>query len=89
MTASLCKERNLIDVGINDGDIARPVSRIERVRCLACSARYVKPLGGGTVSANPGCPECGYVGWVLDGSGVSVDSAQFRSVAGRLRRRTG
>jgi hypothetical protein len=24
---------------------------------------YAKPTGGGTVQANPGCPDCGYVGW--------------------------
>jgi predicted nucleic acid-binding Zn-ribbon protein len=41
--------------------------RIETVRCLHCGARYAKPLGGGTVRANPGCPDCGYVGWVLAG----------------------
>jgi predicted nucleic acid-binding Zn-ribbon protein len=42
-----------------------PSSRIETVRCLACGAAYAKPSSGGTVRANPGCPECGYVGWVL------------------------
>jgi hypothetical protein len=70
------------------GDDARFLSRIERVRCLGCGVVYVKPTGGGTVSANPGCPECGYVGWVLD-SAVTRDASQLRSVADRLRRRTG
>ncbi len=37
---------------------------LESVRCLECRAVYSKPGRGGTVQANPGCPECGYVGWV-------------------------
>jgi hypothetical protein len=37
---------------------------LETVRCLECGAVYAKPTGGGTVRANPGCPDCGYVGWV-------------------------
>ncbi len=37
---------------------------LESVRCLECDLVYAKPSGGGTVEANPGCPECGYVGWV-------------------------
>lgn len=37
---------------------------IESVRCLECGALYAKPSGGGTVRENPGCPDCGYVGWV-------------------------
>jgi hypothetical protein len=41
------------------------ISNVVSVRCLGCSELYPKPLGGGTVRANPGCPECGYVGWVL------------------------
>jgi hypothetical protein len=49
----------------------------------------VKPTGGGTVGANPGCPECGYVGWGLEHAPVTQDAAPRRSVADRLRRRTG
>ena len=75
-------------MGANHDD-ARPLSRITRVRCLGCGIVYVKPSGGGTVSANPGCPECGYVGWVLETSPVKRDALQIRSVADRLRRRTG
>ena len=75
-------------MGDNDSQF-EPFSRIERVRCLNCSASYVKPAGGGTVSANPGCPECGYVGWVLEPFPVTEDAAPLRSFAGRLRRRTG
>ena len=76
-------------MGANNGDGVRPLSRIERVRCLGCGATYVKPLGGGTVSANPGCPECAYVGWVREAGSVTADAVPHRSVAGRLRRLTG
>ena len=37
---------------------------VASVRCLECGALYAKPAGGGTVRSNPGCPECGYLGWV-------------------------
>ena len=37
---------------------------LENVRCLECSEVYAKPLDGGTVEKNPGCPVCGYVGWI-------------------------
>jgi hypothetical protein len=40
------------------------VIQIDRVRCLECGAKYVKPADGGTVNENPGCPKCGYVGWI-------------------------
>ena len=38
----------------------------ERVRCLSCDHVYEKPASGGTSSRNPGCPKCGYVGWVSE-----------------------
>lgn len=41
------------------------MSNVVTVRCLGCGEVYAKPLGGGTVRANPGCPECAYVGWVI------------------------
>jgi pantoate kinase len=44
---------------------ANRVANVVTVCCLGCGDVYSKPLGGGTVRANPGCPECGYVGWVL------------------------
>jgi hypothetical protein len=44
---------------------ANRVANVGTVRCLGCDHVYAKPLGGGTVRANPGCPECGYVGWVI------------------------
>jgi phage FluMu protein Com len=37
---------------------------VENVRCLDCGKVYAKPTGRGTLSTNPGCPECGYVGWL-------------------------
>jgi hypothetical protein len=43
---------------------------IEIVRCLSCGEAYSKLAGRGTVEANPGCPDCGYVGWVLAESSV-------------------
>jgi len=50
-------------------DVERPrttrMSNVVSVRCLGCGEVYAKPLGGGTVRANPGCPGCGYVGWVI------------------------
>jgi transposase-like protein len=46
------------------GEPISNVVQIDRVRCLACGAKYVKPVGGGTVHENPGCPKCGYVGWI-------------------------
>lgn len=37
---------------------------LESVRCLECGEIYSKPNAGGTVQKNPGCPSCGYVGWI-------------------------
>lgn len=37
---------------------------VEQVRCLHCRHVYTKPFSGSTVGRNPGCPECGYVGWL-------------------------
>ena len=36
---------------------------LESVLCLDCGDVYAKPTRGGTLSMNPGCPHCGYVGW--------------------------
>lgn len=36
----------------------------ESVSCLECGTVYAKPSRGGTARSNPGCPDCGYVGWV-------------------------
>lgn len=37
---------------------------LEQVRCLNCRQVYEKPQSGSTVGRNPGCPGCGYVGWL-------------------------
>ena len=41
-----------------------PADEEDEVRCLACGTAYAKPSGGGSVKENPGCPSCGYLGWV-------------------------
>ena len=43
---------------------ARNLAVLEGVRCLECGEIYAKPVAGGTVQMNPGCPCCGYVGWI-------------------------
>jgi predicted nucleic acid-binding Zn-ribbon protein len=43
---------------------AHMLSVLESVRCLECGEIYSKPVAGGTVQKNPGCPTCGYVGWI-------------------------
>jgi transposase-like protein len=60
---------------------------LENVRCLACAAVYTKPAGGGTASSNPGCPDCGYVGWAKAGTPLISPWPPSRSDAGHLRRR--
>jgi hypothetical protein len=54
------------------------VIHIERVRCLDCSTSYTKPADGGTVHENPGCPRCGYLGWISTGL-PTVPAAPDRS----------
>lgn len=58
---------------------------VASVRCLECGAVYAKPKGGGTVQENPGCPECGYVGWLSVSVPVSEDFARRRFGVGRPR----
>jgi hypothetical protein len=48
----------------NSGGGPPNLTVLESVRCLECGVVYAKPSGGGTVQENPGCPDCGYVGWV-------------------------
>jgi hypothetical protein len=64
------------------------MSNVVTVRCLGCSEVYPKPLGGGTVRANPGCPECGYVGWVLAPELPRAASEPPRSYEDHPTRRT-
>jgi hypothetical protein len=60
----------------------RALTVLESVRCLECGAVYSKPGDGGTVRENPGCPECGYVGWVVAGAPVTKEPRPSRSAAG-------
>jgi len=45
-----------------DGDDT--VVQVERVCCLECGTNYIKPSEGGIAHCNPGCPNCGYIGWI-------------------------
>jgi hypothetical protein len=68
---------------------ARPsLSVLENVRCLECGLLYAKPAGGGTAEQNPGCPECGYVGWISAAIPLTDELVPRRSAADRppLRR---
>jgi hypothetical protein len=60
---------------------------LESVRCLECGEVYAKPAGGGTVEQNPGCPDCGYVGWLAAALPVSGALSRRRYGADRPRRR--
>ena len=66
----------------------RNLSLLSSVRCLECGAVYAKPAGGGTVRANPGCPECGYVGWLAVSIPVTQALEQRRFSSGRPHRRS-
>jgi hypothetical protein len=54
----------------------------ESVRCLECGIVYSKPTRGGVADANPGCPQCGYVGWLSTAIPFKEESWRHRSVAG-------
>jgi DNA-directed RNA polymerase subunit RPC12/RpoP len=67
------------------GGDAPTLTLLESVRCLECGAIYAKPSGGGTVRENPGCPDCGYLGWVdARVAAFSELPPPRRSDAGRL-----
>lgn len=69
----------------DSGQVAPNLTVLESVRCLECGAVYAKPSGGGTVRENPGCPDCGYVGWVgTYGRAVSEPWTPRHFDAGRL-----
>jgi predicted nucleic acid-binding Zn-ribbon protein len=60
---------------MGDGEGARNGPTLEvlhTVRCLSCGAVYSKPARGGTVTANPGCPDCGYLGWLTTSSATAL-----------------
>ena len=54
------------------------------VRCLECGEIYAKPRRGGTVEKNPGCPSCGYVGWLSVSLPSEQPPEQRRSAEDRL-----
>ena len=66
-------------------DATDNVIHIDRVQCLECGGTYTKPADGGTVTENPGCPRCGYLGWIL-ATVPSSPAALRRSAADRRRR---
>jgi hypothetical protein len=75
-----------LHVKSDSGDVAPKLTVIESVRCLECGAVYAKPSGGGTTRENPGCPDCGYVGWVgADVKAFSESWLRRHFDAGRLQ----
>ena len=67
-------------------DTGRSLQVLQSVRCLMCSSIYTKPGGGGTAARNPGCPECGYLGWSpVNGQGGQLPR---RSAVGHPPRRS-
>ena len=71
-----------------EGPRHKRVQKTITVRCLSCNEPYAKPLGGGIVRANPGCPQCGYVGWVLAPDVPSEAASPRRFSEDRPRRRS-
>jgi hypothetical protein len=59
--------------------------QIDRVRCLECGVKYVKPSDGSTVQRNPGCPRCGYVGWILATIPSAPTAADGRPLHAQVR----
>jgi predicted nucleic acid-binding Zn-ribbon protein len=51
----------------------------ESVQCLECGTVYARPSRGGTARLNPGCPECGYVGWLTVDLPLKPQSSPPRS----------
>ena len=60
--------------------------RLESVRCLECGKAYAKPTDGGTLSRNPGCPHCSYLGWLPVSAPLNGPWRRDRSAADRLQR---
>ena len=54
---------------------------LDSVRCLDCGAVYSKPSGGGTRKQNPGCPDCGYLGWISTAVPLTPSFERRRSAA--------
>jgi NAD-dependent SIR2 family protein deacetylase len=73
------------DVFLYVSESSEPQGVVEKVRCLECGTVYAKPNSPNTVANNPGCPECGYVGWLAASVPISEELEQRRFGAGRLR----
>jgi hypothetical protein len=58
---------------------------VDTVRCLECATVYGRPRRGGTARQNPGCPVCGYVGWIAAAIPFSEGRRRRRSDAGPLQ----
>jgi predicted nucleic acid-binding Zn-ribbon protein len=71
-----------MSMGRRDEDPALAV--FQTVRCLDCGAVYAKPARGSTEKVNPGCPDCGYVGWLA--VDVPIRTPARRRFAEDLRR---
>ena len=69
----------------HEADDETPLHVAQEVRCLACGTVYAKSKGGSAVSKNPGCPECGYVGWLSARVPVSEEFERRHFGADRLR----
>ena len=70
---------------MGDRERRRELGIVDIVRCLGCGAQYPKPNGGGTARANPGCPACGYLGWVAVNVAVRAAPLRRGSAAAPLR----
>ena len=53
-----------------------------RRRCLECGKEYAKPSGRGTLTTNPGCPDCGYLRLAAE---PDADHGQRRRVSAPAR----
>jgi predicted nucleic acid-binding Zn-ribbon protein len=62
------------------GSNTQRLAALQSVHCLGCGSVYAKPKEGGTLTRNPGCPDCGYVGW-LPVTGRRGASRRGRSAA--------
>jgi hypothetical protein len=56
------------------------------VECRGCGVLYEKPAARSTVRANPGCPECGSLGWLPGPEGVTPAARAPTRSAGDPRR---
>jgi len=89
LSASFRKERCLLGVGASSGHPGPQLTVVESVSCLECGVVYAKPQAGGTVRENPGCPECGYLGWMASPPSFREEWLPSRPAAGRQPHRSG